>query len=349
MPSKNTKKKKPAAVSKKGAEGKNPDAASIKAGVKNPVAEKSVPNGKISEKAAGKPSSAAFASAADGKTEPAAINCARKNKRVKKVKSEAERKRFVKRLIALITAIAVFLGGLGTGLYFILKGGNAKELDAPQNLRVKDFNQSTDFLFRVEWDKVEGAWGYSLEYVYSLYPDEVHKTNAVGDNYYMLERKRGDFGFTITAHGADGKTKKSERFSFTIGALKLDKIPTVSAAQEADNSLRISWEKTQYAYLNDIKQVSLYEWTEEFYYYSDEDGYIPEEQIRTPGITRNNFRVIDAVSMAKFKSDGYAMVKIKVRPLNYSRELGSNLITYGPPELYDIYDSGDWTVKEYIL
>lgn len=244
-------------------------------------------------------------------------------------------------IIAFILVLA--LGGMGTGIFFLSQGAK-NSLSAPDDIKIT-FNSEFDFWVLVGWNESENAKSYQVDYIYELYPDTV-KSVVISDNSYRIERKRGILKYRISARDKAGRLASSEWAQIYIPPLYLDQ-PRVNSILQNGN-LNVSWANVSYTYFNNTKQVQLYEYVEEFYYFDDGE-YVLEDTNRSSKITTLNYFIIENNSLDKFHQDGYAKIVFKVRALNYSRTLAGSYQN-SPEELYDIYDiNSSWGYAEYTL
>lgn len=259
------------------------------------------------------------------------------------------RKKRTMKIVAIAVAIAFILGAIGgvvagvltmnnegSFFYNVFKRGS---LNTPQNLRIEDFDEESDFIMLIKWDKVMNATSYVLECKYDLYPDIIDTYEIQTKNGRYIERKRGELCYRVKASNLSGGGDFSEWKNFVVPPMQLE-LPEITMVQDGDD-LIVSWTEVKYRYSEEYGTV---------YYECDEDGYFEDEE---ESVFPANVPYLTNVKQNKYSIENLKnrcdIFVVKVRPINYtflgveSPIVGHTdiVIMNQPQKLYDIYVTPD--------
>ncbi|MBR2480460.1 MAG: hypothetical protein IKB56_04040 [Clostridia bacterium] len=127
-----------------------------------------------------------------------------------------------KKAIAILVAVAILIvaGGCFGITYAVLH----RQLQTP-NARVKSVNAEPNYTIDLVWDKISGAESYTVEYKYSLYPDEVFAVKEIGGTSLSIKMIKGELQFRIKSVGKynSNTSEFSKWTTYNVQPLSLDK------------------------------------------------------------------------------------------------------------------------------
>lgn len=260
------------------------------------------------------------------------------------IKEKAKKKAAIK-LTAIITAAVLGIILVAGGILVLSNINNpdsvfydffgTKKPLTPKNLRVENFDSQKDFVLLLRWDKIRNAESYTVEVVYDLYPDDTISHQVYNDGIFV-ERKRGTLKYRVKASNKRGSSDFTQWATYYVIPLELEK-PDLNWVREGD-SVIINWNSLKYKYFNEEKEVTTYELVDGAYWLDEPANIIENPPLFTP----NEEYIIDLFKGGEYIGD---VLIIKIRAVNYTYRYGMGRIN-DPPELYNIYQSSEWTVVE---
>ena len=251
-----------------------------------------------------------------------------------------KRNRLSKKAIAWIVIVAILIvaGGCFGFTYAVLHS----QLKTP-NASVISVNAEPDYTIDIGWEKVTGAESYTIEYKYSLYPDEVFTASKIGGNSLTIKMIKGELQFRIKSVGkyASNTSEFSEWKKYIVDPLSLDTFRGFNFKIVAGKGYQIDMDTfypITYLYKGNTYVVNYYE----IAVHSLEDNLTEEEyQFQTYSLTQ----LEEGVS---FYFDGGTWI-CYVRPVLYVDING--IKDYTQTEgLYELYNEDiDYTVIELVV
>lgn len=123
--------------------------------------------------------------------------------------------------IIVIASIFVLAGGCFGVTYAILH----RELKTPVASVVK-VNAEPEYTIDLSWQKISGAESYTVEYKYSLYPDNIYTASGISGTSLSIKMIKGELLYRIKSVGkyASNTSPFSEWQSYEVEPLELDQL-----------------------------------------------------------------------------------------------------------------------------
>jgi len=252
-----------------------------------------------------------------------------KNKTLVKTSNPTKKKWVLPLLIGLgvllIALVMVFI-------FFFLP---EKEDFVPSNFSVT-IDKDSDFFIMIDWDDVEGATGYVIEYKNMLYPDTLKTENTVESELFS-DRIRGILTYRVKTTLSNGdESAFSDWQNHNVEPMRLDFSFDPTLTKGTDNKYILNFLPVMYyIYPYSIDYIVSYEIQEML---PQETSYRDSTYINA---NTHTFNLPQGAS---------GILKVRIRALNQTviratdpiTGMPDNFFYNEPKELFDYYDPSEW-------
>ncbi len=162
-------------------------------------------------------------------------------------------------VIIIIVAVLAVAGGAYGAVY----GVTHRKLKTP-TAEVTSVVGEPDYTITISWNKVSGARVYTVEYIYSVYPDTVYTANEIGGTELTIKRVKGELKFRIKALGKyeSNTSDFSEWYSYNVVPLTLDPFRGITFKNVGNQGYQIDMDyfyPVTYVYKGEQFTINYYE------------------------------------------------------------------------------------------
>ncbi len=227
--------------------------------------------------------------------------------------------------IIIIASVIVALGGAFGIIYAITH----RQFDVPVMRDIKVIAEP-DYTITLEWEKVSGALSYTVEYKYSLYPDEINSL-SVSSTSCVIKMVKGELQYRIKSTGkySSNASPFSEWQTYYVEPLKLDTLREFNFIHVEGKGYQIDMNNfypVEYVYKGERYTINYYE-----------IDTLNEDEIRDE-LNPNTYSLLELQEGVSYKwpSDSGEWI-VYIRPVLYVNINGVKDYTQ-IEGLYELYD-----------
>ena len=236
------------------------------------------------------------------------------------------------KVIIIIVIAALILAGGATLGYFLWK---QKYNCIPNNFSA-DIDDQIEFYVTINWEDIDGAQKYNIEYEYYLYPGVIH-SKSVTISEATIYRKRGELKYRVQSV-VNGKASPFSAWqSYFVPSMEIpfSVDPTLKPDEEKANTYILTLPFIAYKkYGNEYDLVTTFE--------------VQEKLPSDTAFRQSIYKVTTHVYVVP--EDEQGIFTVRVRVLNNTKFPSKDEITGEsiivtenlPVELYDLYEPSDW-------